>query len=170
MKLIVILLKNKKMSILRRILGIKPKLESLEFVEKFMYDVIKRHVQMEIYHNERIILQVQSLQHVGFWFDCDDLQKKKFKDGYILFFFLKNKGLEKNRLYINFENTKGKLSMFKYDNSKNNIKYFLHFFEKNVSPHEIDTYIKKVLTSVYKFPESNPQILFNLRYLKTVTE
>lgn len=154
------------MNLIKKILGIKPILESHEFIDKFMNDVSNRNVQMEIYYSERIILQVQSLKHVGFWFECDDLKKEKYKNGFIIFFFLKNKGLEKNIFYNNFKKAKENLDMLTIDNLKQNIKYFLYFFESDVGSQEVDAYIKKVIKNVYKLPEKEPKILFNLRYFR----
>jgi hypothetical protein len=106
------------------------------------------------------------LKHVGFWFQCNEIEKEKYKDGFIIFFFLKTRGIEKNAAYINYDKRKEQLDMYEINDLKHNITYFIKFFKKNVNVLDIDTYTKKLIVTVYNFPEKKPKILFNLRYLK----
>ncbi len=153
------------MNLIRKIFGIQKGISSNKFINKFLNDVRNNKVvQMEVYHNERIILQIQNLKQAGFWFDCKEIEKQKYKKGFVLFFFLKNKNIEKNIYFKNFENTKDRLEMFEYKNLDNKRTFFLHFFDENISPKEVESYLKEIIINVYKITNQSSPILFNLRY------
>ncbi|PKP29179.1 MAG: hypothetical protein CVU01_01245 [Bacteroidetes bacterium HGW-Bacteroidetes-18] len=156
---------NKILNAFKKLLGIHPKLTSDEFINKFMEDVNYKHVQMEVYFDERVILMIDSLSHVPIWIERGKISEKIYKNGFVIFFFFNKKQINRNNYYKNYLNSKEQLEMVEYEGKINLI--YLHFFDKNATSIEIGDYMLKIINMVYKISSKDSQILFNLRYLKT---
>jgi hypothetical protein len=156
------------MNFIKKILGIQPKLTSNEFVKKFINESSRKHVQLELYYKNKVILQVERLTYIPLLMKWVSIDKEKYKDGFVVHFCLESKNIEDNHYYKNYLLSSEQLNMVEYDDVEYGVISYNGFFEKDTTLLEITNYMRKVIDSVYKFPESNPQILFNLRYLKTV--
>ena len=151
---------------LKQIFGIYPKGPN-EFVKKFINDSRKSRLQLEMIYNQNIILQVDSLKFTPSWFGIIDKDLKKYKNGFVVFFIIDKKDIDKSKIYKNYLNSNN-LKMIEIEevHGKTEILTFAHFLDKNVDYLVLSKYMRLVIDSVYKLPEQNPQILFNLRYLK----
>ncbi|UOY08640.1 hypothetical protein L0P88_08815 [Muricauda sp. SCSIO 64092] len=156
------------MNFIKSFFGLREKVTMTphEFIEKFVFDSKRKHVQLELYYSKKVILQLESLKHVPIWTDWCNVGLKDYRNGYVCHFFLKKKNLSKNKFYDNYKGSKDFLDMVEYEDDDYGIINFVHFFKKGTRPIDIGKYMRKVIDNVYKFPEENPQIGFNLRYLK----
>ncbi|QCX39639.1 hypothetical protein FF125_14735 [Aureibaculum algae] len=149
------------MSFFKKFFPYKPKMPEA-FIEKFIKDAKLRHLQMELYYNERIILTIDSLKHVPIWIERGNVDTANYKNGYVVFIFFNKNKLSKNIYYQNYKLSEN-LEMTEYKGKLNLI--YLHFFKSDTSSILILEYIKKVVDNVYKLGNKNPEIHFNLRYL-----
>ena len=143
----------------------KPK-NATEFVDKFIRDSIKQKVQLELIRNREIILQVDSLRQTPSWFKIFDVDRAKFKNGFVIFFIIDLKDIEKNEKYILYKNSD--LTLIEKDEilGETPIRTFAKFTEETNDPVYLGREMKKILDVITCFNEKDPKALFNLRYLK----
>lgn len=136
-----------------------------DFVKKFIYESKNKRVQLELIYKNEIILQVDSLKFVTSWFKITDVDQKLYDGGYVIFFVLDKRSINKNPCYQNY--LKSGLNMIRIEEThkEDDIITFSYFLSKSSNYMDLSKYMRKVIDSVYIFKENNPQILFNIRYL-----
>jgi len=150
---------------IKNILTRKPK-KPTEFVQKFIRDSKKSRVQLEIIRDNEIILQVDSLKFTPSWFKVFDVDKIKYQNGFVIFFIIDRDGIEKNRIFINYK--KSDLILIELDemHGQTPIRTFAKFIAETDDSVLLGKEMKKIIDGIFDFTESDPQALFNLRYLK----
>lgn len=157
------------MSIFQRITNvIKRPSNPNEFVKRFIRDSRKKHCQLELYYKGEIILQVESLKHVPIIMTWINADKKKYENGFAVNFFEEKKKIKKSKIYANYLLAKEDLDMIEYDDKENELITFFKLFESDIHYMQLASYMRFTIEKVYKYEEFNPQILFNIRYLKIV--
>ncbi len=154
---------------LRNLFSFKKKGTSNDYVYLFVKDCKKKHVQLELYYKDKPILIVESLIHVPIWMEWAKVDQSNFRGGYVIHFFISKKSINENPIYLNYLEKKDNLEMIEYFDEEHNLVDFLYFMEEGVEPIELAQKMREIIDGVYRFKEENPQILFNLRYLKQIT-
>ena len=152
---------------LKKILGIYPKNPN-EFVKKFLKDSKKYRSQLQLIYENEMLLQVDPLKFVPSWFKVAKMiDQTMFNDGFVVFFVLDKKDIGRNKVYLNFMCTDN-LDMVQIEevHGETEVITFAHFIDQNTTYISLTLYLRKFIDSIYKFKESNPQIIFNIRYLK----
>ena len=151
------------MSLLNKIIQRFKKSTPDSFINKFLKESKVKNVQMELYFNERVLLQIDSLKNVPVWIERGKVNEDNYKNGFILFFFINKRKKEKYNECKRILDTSD-LNMIEFEGKLNFI--FMHFFDKNVKSIELNAFLRKVINIVYQLPTENTKIGFNLRYLK----
>ncbi|MFL0354810.1 hypothetical protein ACI5KZ_14675 [Xanthomarina sp. GH4-25] len=155
----------KIVNFIKNILTRKPK-NPTEFVQKFIRDSKKSRVQLEIIRDNEIILQVDSLKFTQSWFKVFDVDKIKYQNGFVIFFIIDRNGIENNRAYIKYKKSDLKLIELDEKHGQTPIRTFAKFIAETDDSVLLGKEMKKIIDGVFDFTESDPQALFNLRYLK----
>lgn len=137
-----------------------------EFVEKFIYDLNRKHVQLELHFNSRVILQVESLKYKPYLLKLISNDNNLYKGGFVVHFTLKKEMIPEGKYYKNILRHKDSLNLIEYVNNKRKIVGFYHFVNKRATPLEIGKYMKLVIESVYGNPIADQKVIFFLRYFK----
>ena len=153
------------MNFIKNILTRKPK-NPTEFVQKFIRDSKKSRVQLEIIRNNEIILQVDSLRFTPSWFKVFDVDKEKYKNGFVIFFIIDRDGIENNETYINYQKSDLKLVELDEMHGQTPIRTFAKFIPETNNSVLLGKEMKKIIDGIFDFKESDPKAIFNLRYLK----
>jgi hypothetical protein len=143
----------------------KPR-SATEFVGKFIGDSKRQRVQLELIRESEIIIQVDSLRQTPSWFKIFDVDKAKFKNGFVIFFIIDQKDIEKNEKYILYKNSDLTLLEQNEMFEETPIRTFAKFIEETDDPVYLGREMKKILDKITSLNEKDPQALFNLRYLK----
>lgn len=153
---------------LRNTITKKPK-SATEFVQKFICDSKKNRVQLEIIRNNEIILQVDSLKSTPSWFKAYKIDEEKYINGYVIFFILDRTGIEKNERFLNYK--KSNLNLYELDEMLGDtpVRTFAKFITETGDAVFLGKEMKKIIDGVYEMNESDPQALFNLRYVDDAT-
>jgi len=136
------------------------------FVRAFMKDSKKKWCQLELYYKGKVILQAESLKYVPIIMEHAKVNKKNYTNGFVVHFFIEQKDIPKGDIYRNYLLNKNKLEMIEYEDKDLDIINYAYFFKKDVDPLDMADYMKKIIEATHIFKEINPQILFNIRYLK----
>jgi len=149
---------------LKNILTGKPR-SSTEFVQKFIKDSKKSRVQFEIIENNEILIQVDSLRFTPSWFKVFDINKTEFENGFVIFFIIDQKKIEKDKRYILYK--KSELNLLEFDEMHGDtpIRTFARFIEETDDAIYLGKEMKTILDGIYSSNEQDPQALFNLRYI-----
>ena len=153
------------MNFLKNILTRKPK-NPTEFVQKFIRDSQKSRVQLEIIRDNEIILQVDSLKFTPSWFKVFDVDKIKYQNGFVIFFIIDRVGIDNNRTYIKYKKSDLKLMEMDEMLEQTPIRTFAKFIAETDDSVLLGKEMKKIINGIFDFTESDPQAIFNLRYLK----
>ncbi len=151
------------MSLLNKIIQRFKKSTPDSFINKFLKESKVKNVQMELYFNERVILQIESLKNVPIWIERGKVNKDNYENGFVLFFFTNKRKKEKYNEFRRILDSTD-LNMIEYEGKLNFI--FMRFFDKNVKSIELNIFLRKVIDVVYQLPAENTKIGYNLRYLK----
>mgnify|MGYP000545450861 CR=1 FL=1 len=136
------------------------------FVKKFLVESKRKYCQLELFYKEEIILQAESLRHVPIWMEWANVDKTIFHNGIVVHFFIQKKDLAESSIYKRYVLNKERLNMIEFEDEELGIINFTYFFKSSADYMDIAIYMKKVIDNTLQFKENNPQILFNIRYLK----
>ena len=153
------------MNFIKNILTRKPK-NPTEFLQKFIRDSKKSRVQLEIIKDNEIILQVDSLKFSPSWFKIFDVDKIKYQNGFVIFFIVDRDGIENNTIYIKYEKSDLKLIELDEMHGQTPIRTFAKFIEQTNDSVLLGKEMKKIIDGIFEFKETDPQAIFNLRYLE----
>lgn len=140
-----------------------------EFVKKFVTDARKERAQLELIYNKEVIVQVDSLKFVPSWFKITNKSENVYTNGYVIFFVKEKKNYENNFKHKYLHNLK-EFDLIKVNETHNNqdvitIGKFVPEIEDHIS---LAIEMKKFIDIFYSFNETNPSIIFNIRYLTDV--
>ena len=152
------------LDILKSLFIIEPK-SATEFIQKFIKDSKISRVQLEIIINSEILIQVDSLKFTASWFSVFNINKLNFENGYVIFFILDKKEIEKNKKYKFYK--KSNISLMELDEMYDDepIRTFAKFIKKTDDAIYLGKEIKAILEVIYPETKQNPQAMFNLRYI-----
>lgn len=136
------------------------------FVKKFINISKKRFATLEMAYKNEIILHVDSLKYNQSLLKKAKLDSKIFKDGYAVYFILEKENIESNIIYQNYMKSGLNLIRVEKIRRKKKVVIFSYFLHKSIGYMQMAFCIKKIVDSVYKFEEFNPNILFSLHYLE----
>lgn len=153
------------MNLLDRILfklGFEPK-NANQFISKFMLVSKSKRFQLEMISGNKILLQVDALKFVNSWFDLLKIDKKLYKNGYVIFFVLKKDNIEQNPSYVKLINSG--LDLYRIDENlfDEKVVTFCDCLPSTSTNLVLANRMREIINSVYFFEEENPQILFNIR-------
>ena len=114
----------------------KPR-NATEFIEKFIRDSKKCRVQLEILRDYEILIQTDALRFTPSWFKVFNINENEFKNGFVIFFI-----------------------------DKSPIRTFAKFIKETNDPVFLGKEMKKIIDGIFDSSESDPQALFNLRYIE----
>lgn len=140
-----------------------------EFVNKFLKDLKKNRVQLEMIYDNQLILIIDSLQYVPSWFSIVDKKASDYPKGFVLSFTKESESFESS--YASRKFSKLNTNEFlKIEESHNGIPVvtIAQFIPAVAKSIELAEKMKYFIETFYKFEENNPSILFNLRYLPNV--
>ena len=152
---------------LRNSLTRKPK-SATEFIQKFIRDSKKSRVQLEIIRDNEILLQVDSLRFTPSWFKIFKVDKIKYQNGFVIFFIVDRDGIERSQRYVNYKNSDLKLNEMEEMHGETPIRTFTKFITETDDALFLGKEMKKIIDGIFKSTESDPQALFNLRYINEV--
>ncbi|WP_375334363.1 hypothetical protein [Flagellimonas sp. C4] len=140
-----------------------------EFVEKFIRDVTKERAQLEMIYKNRIILQVDSLKWVPSWFKLCDKNEKDYADGYVVFFVEDEKDHQANERHhlTKSDQDNGVLKMDEM-HGEDPVVTIAKFLQSTKDHTVLAVEMRNFIDRFYSFEEENPNIMFNIRYLKGV--
>tara|TARA_R110002072_G_C7938584_1_gene532278 strand:+ start:1724 stop:2200 length:477 start_codon:yes stop_codon:yes gene_type:complete len=143
----------------------KPR-NATEFIEKFIRDSKKCRVQLEILRDYEILIQTDALRFTPSWFKVFNINENEFKNGFVIFFILDQKGIEKNEKFIRYKNSNLDLVERNELIDKSPIRTFAKFIKETNDPVFLGKEMKKIIDGIFDSSESDPQALFNLRYIE----
>lgn len=154
---------------LKMSLGLRPKYPS-DFVAKFISMSKRKRTQLQLIHKNRILLHVDPLKFVPSWFNfTSDSFKKKYFEGYVVFFIIDKKGIEKNIEYIKYKkNTDFKMIEIEEKHGETEVITFAQFFERKIDHISLTLFFKKVIDNIYMSKEQNLEILFQIENLENI--
>lgn len=140
-----------------------------EFVKKFIKDSKQERAQLEMIYDRDIILQVDSLRFVPSWFKITDKKEEHFKNGYVIFFTKDVKDFQKGyaKKYSRFSQESDLIKIEEKHNDEAVITV-AKFLESTDDHLILANEMKSFIDMFYLFKETNPSILFNIRYLTGV--
>lgn len=151
---------------IKKILGLYPKGPN-EFVEKFVKESKHGRTQLQLIYNNNIIVQVDPLKFAPSWFKiAGNVDKKKYKNGYVAFFILDKFEIENNEIYQKYKKS-DELQMIEIEEFHGETKVitFANFLDENVNYMDLSICLRKIIDETHSFKEKNPNINFNIRYL-----
>ncbi len=128
--------------------------------------VKKSRVQLEIIRDYEILIQVDSLEFTPSWFKIFKMDPEEYKKGYVIFFILDRNEMEKNPKYIQYNKSNLELMELEEILDKTPIKTFAKFLKNTSDPIKLGKDMKEVIDAIFSSNESDPEVLFNLRYLE----
>lgn len=142
----------------------KPK-NPTEFVEKFIRNSQKSRVQLEILTDNQTVLQVDSLRFSPSWFKLFNIEKDKFRNGFVIFFILDIENIEKSEKYRAVQHSGLKLLELDEMHDDIPVRTFAKFVKETTDAVYLGKQMKTILDVIHQTSESDPQALFNLRYI-----
>ena len=149
---------------LKNTLTFKPR-SATEFIQKFIRDSKINRVQLEIIRDNEILIQVDSLKATPSWFKVFNVNKKEYEKGYVIFFIIDRKGIETNAKFICYH--KSELNLLELDEmyEETPIRTFAKFIKETNDAVYLGKEIKKIIDGVFISKDTDPQAIFNLRYI-----
>ena len=144
---------------------LKPK-SATGFVDKFIKDSSKRRVHLELIYKNDLILQVDPLKFLPSWFELFNVNQTNFKNGFVIFLVLDRKGIEKNKNYINYQESGIELMELDEMHGETPIRTFAKFVKWTNDPVLLGKEMRVILEGVFKSSIMEEQAIFNLRYIK----
>lgn len=154
---------------IKMFLGLTPKLPS-DFVAKFISISKRKRTQLQLIHENRILLHVDPLKFVPSWFNfTSDSFKKKYFEGYVVFFIIDKKGIEKNIEYLKYKkSTDFNMIEIEEKQGKTEVITFAQFFESKIDHISLTLFLKKIIDNIYMPEEQNLEILFQIENLENI--
>ncbi|WP_246131559.1 hypothetical protein [Aquimarina intermedia] len=88
-----------------------------------------------------------------------------FENGFVVFFTINQKNIEKNQRYKLYKKSKLQLMELDEFHGDRPIRTIAKFIAQTSDPVYLGNEIKTILDSIYRSDKKNPQALFNLRYI-----
>jgi hypothetical protein len=150
-------------------LGLRPKYPS-DYILKYILLSKKKRSQLQLIHNNNILVQVDPLKFVPSWFNfVNDSFISKYHDGHVVFFIIDKKGEENNIEYRNYKKNKD-FNMIEIEekHGEAEIITIAKFFESNTDHIVITNFLKKIVDLIIMPENKSFDIFFQIQNLENM--
>lgn len=150
-------------------LGLRPSYPS-DSILKYVLLSKKKRTQLQLIHDNIILVQVEPLKFVPSWFKfVNDSFKNKYFEGHVVFFIIDKKGIENNVNYQNYKKCNS-LKMIEIEEKYGETEgiTFAKFFKKNTDHIAITNFLKKIINQVFITENKSFDIYFQIQNLENM--
>jgi hypothetical protein len=154
------------MSLINRLLTKKK--SPNDYIQKFLDQVSKTPLQLELYYRKEPLLLVQSLKYSNLWYEWCKVPQTEFPDGIVLSYYLKKEMPNFKEYYKSSQELVEKLGLIKFEDDRNGMINFVLFLKQNTSFNELVDRMREIIFGYQSFSTSNPKITYILRKLNPI--